>query len=235
MTPLDRSTSVAQLVLDHPPCARIFHHHRVDYCCRGELSLAAACAAKALDVDAVASELERAIAAREQEVGRDPRTMSTPDLIAHIVARHHAYLNEALPFLEPLAAKVARVHGDRNPKLLVMLDTFRELRSTLEPHLREEERDLFPSLTALRTVGERLPPGLATMRDEHLRVGELLTILRTLSEDFRAPDWACGSYRALLDELEALEVDTMRHVHLENHVLMPRFAPAPIGQPTSSP
>lgn len=235
MTTLDRSTSVAQIVLDHPECAKIFHHHRVDFCCRGELSLAAVCAAKSLDADAVTGELERAIEARAPNVGVDPRTMSTPELVSYIVSRHHGYLNEVLPFLEPLAAKVARVHGDHNPKLLAVLDTLRELRSTLEPHLREEEQNLFPALMAQRAAGDRPPPGLASMHDEHLRVGELLTSLRTSSDDFRAPDWACGSYRTLVRELEALEVDTMRHLHIENHVLMPRFAPTPIAQQTPSP
>jgi regulator of cell morphogenesis and NO signaling len=38
------------------------------------------------------------------------------------------------------------------------------------------------------------------------------------------PEWACTSYRTLLSELAALEGDVLRHVHLENHVLMPRFA-----------
>lgn len=40
------------------------------------------------------------------------------------------------------------------------------------------------------------------------------------------PGWACGSYRALMNELRAIELDTMDHVHVENHVLMPRFPEA---------
>ena len=40
------------------------------------------------------------------------------------------------------------------------------------------------------------------------------------------PEWGCSSYRVLMSELEALEGDVLRHVHLENHVLMPRFVTA---------
>jgi len=64
------------------------------------------------------------------------------------------------------------------------------------------------------------------MHDDHLRVGEMLTSLRTLSDDYAVPDWACASYRALMHDLQSLEQDTLEHVHTENHVLAPRFESA---------
>ena len=64
------------------------------------------------------------------------------------------------------------------------------------------------------------------MREEHLAVGAMLGRMRSLADDFTTPAWGCNSYRALMTELEALEADVLRHVHLENHVLMPRFAGA---------
>jgi regulator of cell morphogenesis and NO signaling len=228
---LDRATTLAEIVLDHPECARVLQAHRLDFCCRGELSLSAACAGKGLDADAVLSELERAVARRRGAAhDDDPRALSTPELVERIVSRHHAYLYDALPFLEPLAAKVARGHGEHNPKLAAMLDTLRELRAELEPHLDDEEQELFPALMRARE-GEAVP-ALAGMREEHLRVGELLTTMRTQADDYVAPDWACGSYRTLVRELEALEADTLQHIHLENHVLAPRFARAGAGRST---
>ena len=64
------------------------------------------------------------------------------------------------------------------------------------------------------------------MQREHLQVGAVLACVRALADDFVPPSWACGSYRTLLGELAALEMDTLRHVHIETHVLMPRFAAA---------
>ena len=64
------------------------------------------------------------------------------------------------------------------------------------------------------------------MHEEHLAVGKVLGRLRTAADDFRLPDWACNSYRALFSELEQLEGDVLRHIHLENHVLRPRLASA---------
>ena len=55
-------------------------------------------------------------------------------------------------------------------------------------------------------------------------VGALLEQIRDVTEGFEMPGWACTSYRTLFSELEQMEGDIHRHVHLENHVLMPRFA-----------
>jgi regulator of cell morphogenesis and NO signaling len=64
---------------------------------------------------------------------------------------------------------------------------------------------------------------LLAMRHEHEAVGALLWQLRSAAASYVAPDWACNSYRTLMKELEVLEDDTLTHVHIENHVLLPRF------------
>ncbi len=67
---------------------------------------------------------------------------------------------------------------------------------------------------------------LDDMNEEHLAVGTLLETMRNATEDYLLPDWACNSYRTLFSELSQLEGDVLTHVHLENHVLRPRFAPS---------
>ncbi len=228
MPHVDRTSTVAQIALDHPECVHVFRAHRIDFCCRGGLTLEEACAGRGLDARNVLAELEAAVRERI-DTGQDPRGLPTPQLVEHIVTRHHAYLRKALPFVEQLARKVARVHGEHNPKLLELASLVSDLRETLEPHLDDEERSLFPALTSANPDPVRLAEELRTMHDDHLRVGEMLTCMRTLADDYVAPDWACGSYRALMSELRSIELDTLRHVHIENHVLMPRFA-TPAGR-----
>ncbi|HEX7601852.1 MAG TPA: iron-sulfur cluster repair di-iron protein [Polyangiaceae bacterium] len=215
--------TVAQIVLDHSECAAVFQKHRIDYCCRGKASLESAAAEQGLDVTQLLAELELAIAARQGAAEADPRKLSTTALVAHIVAHHHAYLRHALPFVEPLAAKVARVHGDHNGKLVALERIVRELSDTLAPHLDWEEGVLFPALFARDGDRAVIDQAFGSMQEEHLAVGTLLAELRLAAEDFKLPDWACTSYRTLFSELETLEGDVLRHVHLENHVLGPRF------------
>ena len=60
------------------------------------------------------------------------------------------------------------------------------------------------------------------MTSEHDAAGEQLRSIRELSDDFQPPEWACATYRALLEGLEGLEKDLFRHVHLENNILFPK-------------
>jgi regulator of cell morphogenesis and NO signaling len=221
---LDRNQPVAQLVLEHPECARVFQHHRIDFCCHGEQSVAAAAHARKLDVAALVDELDAAIRTRSAQPGQDPRTLTTPQLIAHIVNEHHAYLRENLPLVRTLAAKVSRVHGEHDLKLRVMAAVVEELAETLLPHVEEEEQHLFVALTATPSDQAALARELQSMREDHLAVGALLSQLRDATDEFSPPEWACNSYRTLFRELMALESDIMTHVQLENHVLAPRFA-----------
>ena len=230
MSLIDRNATVARIVLDHPSCALVFRDHHIDFCCRGALTMKEACAGKALDAETLLAELERA-AQQSVAPAEDPRELSTSRLIEHIVGRHHAYLRKELPYVDVLARKVARVHGERDIKLRVLADFVADLRAALEPHLDDEERSLFPALVAPVPDARRIARELGTMHDDHLRVGEMITSIRALASDYRCPEWACGSYRALMRELQGLELDTLRHVHLENHVLMRRFSAR--GRPIS--
>ncbi len=223
---LDRTQAVAAVVLDHSECAEVFKRNRIDFCCRGDLSIEAAAKERGVDVEGLVADLSRAIAARHGEQQADPRELSTPSLVAHIVSKHHDYLRRALPFVRALAQKVGRVHGDHNPKLRDLDQAVGELTEALMPHLDEEEQVLFPMLAAKGSDRAERTRQLDAMHAEHLAVAKLLERIRAASDDFGLPEWACNSYRALFSELRQLESDTFTHVHLENHVLKPRFEAA---------
>jgi regulator of cell morphogenesis and NO signaling len=222
---LIRTPTVAVLALEHPACVGVFLKHRIDFCCAGDVTVAEACAARGLDANAVQAELDAVIRDSAGAPIADPRAVPTEALISHIVARHHGYLRRTLPTVLALATKVARVHGQREPKLRSLAVAVQELMETLEPHLDHEEKALFPVLAsgqadAATTVGE-----LADMTSDHRAVAQLLERIQDASDGFRVPPWGCNSYRALFSELKTMDADIREHVHLENHVLAPRFAP----------
>lgn len=222
---LNFQQTIADLVLDHSECAPVFQRHRIDFCCGGEVSIEAAARKQGINLGQLVDELALAIAERTG-AAEDPRELSTPKLIAHIVAKHHGYLRKTIPFVRPLAAKVSRIHAARNPKLRDLDVAVCELADILLPHIDHEELTLFPALLAQEPDLRLLARELETMLADHGIVGKLLERLRSVSDDFQLPDWACNSYRTLFSELEQLEGDVHMHVHLENHVLMPRFQPA---------
>ena len=117
-----------------------------------------------------------------------------------------------------LATKVAHVHGRSDPSLVELRESLEDLAEDLLPHLDDEER-VFPALRGNAAV----PADSELLKADYDAVGEGLKRVREAARDFAVPDWACASYTTLMHELEALEALLFEHVHLENHVLLPRF------------
>lgn len=226
MPHLDRNATIAQIVTEHAFAARVFQKHGLDYCCHGNVSLPEACRPKGLDPEAVFAEVEAALDAGPAAPEQDARTLSTAGLVARIVDRHHGYLRRALPAIAPIAAKVAQVHGPHDPRLREVHATFVALSDALLPHLDEEEEVLFPALMSRKPDPALLSRELDKMMTDHLAVGDMLARLRALTDGYVTPEWGCNTYRVLMAELDSLEADILEHVHLENHVLMPRFVQA---------
>jgi regulator of cell morphogenesis and NO signaling len=223
MPVLDHSATVARIVTEYAVAARVFQKYGIDYCCHGNVTVAEACLDARLDPEALFTELEAALAVGDARPEEDPRALSTATLIARIIDRHHGYLRRALPYIAPIMEKVAKVHGPRDANLQHLAGAFRALAANLGPHLEEEEQILFPLLMAERPDPQLVKQDLGRMHEDHLAVGELLARIRKLTGAFTTPEWGCNTYRVLMAELDGLEADILRHVHLENHVLAPRF------------
>jgi regulator of cell morphogenesis and NO signaling len=221
MTQIDRGATLAQIVTEHPTAARVFQRYGLDYCCHGDVSVEEACAGPRLDADALFSELEDAVREPRPDGWDDPRSLSPLALVSLIVDRHHAYARHAVPNVAALVGKVVRAHASKDPGLLELQGAVRELSEALLPHLDDEEEVLFPAVIAKTPDRRLVERELDAMQAEHLAVGDRLARIRRLAHGFVVPEWGCTTYRVLMAELEALEADTLRHVHLENHVLAP--------------
>jgi regulator of cell morphogenesis and NO signaling len=155
--------------------------------------------------------------------------MTLTELADHIEATHHAYLKEELPRLDSMTEKVARVHGEHEPRLAQTRQAFLALKAELEPHMMKEERILFPIIRQLEQAdgplqfhcGSVANP-IRQMEHEHDQAGNALAILSESTDRYTPPDWACNTYRAMLDSLARLESDMHQHVHKENNVLFPK-------------
>ena len=60
------------------------------------------------------------------------------------------------------------------------------------------------------------------MEHEHEIAGQEMAIIRTLTSNYRPPEYACNTYRVLYFKLEEFENDLHKHVHLENNILFPK-------------
>lgn len=217
------SATLAELVIEDPRRTQVLDRYALDYCCQGHHPLDEAVKAAGLDLD----EISRSLDLPGERPGET--TTTTPGAaaaLAHeIVDTHHAWMWEEMPRLLALTEKVHRVHGDRHSELADVLATYRAALSALEPHMTTEERVVFPAISRMERgqipttdVGNHIDQ----LREEHQAVGELFAHLRKITGDWEPPQDACGSYRAMLDGLHAMERDLHQHIHQENNVLFPR-------------
>ena len=226
MTTLTPADTVGEFVRRSPKLARVFENFGIDYCCGGKRPLVQACQKRGIDIAEVMRQLDVCESSDEAQNLIDVDSMSLTELADHIEATHHAYLRDELPRLEFMTEKVSRVHGDKNENLHRMRDAFVALKADLEPHMMKEERVLFPIVRQLEASADRpqlhcgtVANPIRQMEHEHDIAGEALAILRESTDGYTPPDWACNTYRAMLESLARLEADMHQHIHKENNVL----------------
>jgi regulator of cell morphogenesis and NO signaling len=222
---ITESTLIADIAADVPSSVRVFQRYSVDFCCGGKRPLAVACEEQGLSFSDIRREIEL-VAAAPAAAQHDWNTASLHDLTDHIVTAYHQPLREEMPRLGAMAARVARVHGQKAPRLLDRIEAIvGELSADLSEHMRKEEIVLFPAIRSIENGGTSAMPldrPIHVMELEHDRAGELLAELRVLTAGYVPPDWACATARALYQGLADLEASMHLHVHLENNVLFPR-------------
>lgn len=226
---LELQTPVGRIVVERPGTARILERWGIDYCCGGKLALADACQRAGLDAAAVLAELTACEGALAAHPARAWAAAPLHELVTHVLDVHHVFLRRELPRLVALARKVAAAHAARHAELLELQSLVGNMADELEIHMQKEERILFPMIRELEAAtGPRafhcgsIGNPIRVMELEHDDAGRGLSRMRELTAGFVAPADACGSYRALLEGLIALEADLHEHIHEENNLLFPR-------------
>jgi regulator of cell morphogenesis and NO signaling len=225
MTDIDPADTLAALVVADPRRARLLERLRLDYCCGGDRTLAEACALRRLDPVTVATLMD--VFADEATCGPEPHDVgraSIRELCDHIVRSHHQPLRRDLARIADRLATVVRVHGGQHPELADLRRVFEGMRHELVDHLELEEATLFPACRAAEgQPGAEIDLVLIAAHEvDHAQVGEALVALRELSGGYRMQAALCGTHRALLESLRALELDLHQHIHEENNILFPR-------------
>lgn len=241
-TTIEATATISDLVTQRPSRSRLFERLGIDYCCAGKLTVAEACAKKGLDLAEVADLIQMSDAEPLSGDELDCAAMTMCELVDHIISTHHAHLIRELPRLGALSEKVAKVHGGEDPRLVELRNVFGEFAAEMDAHKMKEERILFPAICRLESgesnsgccFGSVSTP-IGVMESEHESAGRALAQMRELTDEFNPPEWACNSYRALLDGLRELEADTHRHVHKENYILFPRAIEIESTQTTARP
>lgn len=229
---ITNETTVREIALENPETTRVFEEFKIDYCCGGRRPLAEACSIAGANYEEVGRRLDELLDASMQRVDWIGDA-GIPELIDHILEKHHVFTKKEIFNLAPLVEKVVRVHGDAHPELHEVKSIFGELSTELMTHMMREEEILFPFVLAMVRSRENglpmpLPPfgtvqnPVRMMMAEHDHAGEMLQRISDLTGGYMAPPDACPSFSGLMFRLEHLQRDLHEHIHLENNVLFPR-------------
>jgi regulator of cell morphogenesis and NO signaling len=219
--------TVGEVVTRYPALSRVFEQMEIDYCCGGQKTLNEVCRSKGLDPQTFLTTLKESASPGDKPVV-DAAAMSLTELIDHIEKTHHAFLRSELPRLDEMTEKVVSVHGEKESRLYQVREAFSALFGELSSHMMKEEQILFPMVRQLDAsttdpifhCGSLANP-IQQMELEHEHAGSALEKLQHLTDGYTAPDWACNTYRAMLDALANLERDLHQHIHKENNILFP--------------
>ncbi len=213
---LSPEATVAEIASTLPGAAEIFRRLGISFCCGGKASLSEAANQAGLPLADLTASLQGLIDAAAQDAPQE-----TGALIDHILTRYHDTHRTELEWLIPLARKVEMVHGDHEEAPLGLAEVLISLAEDLDSHMLKEERVLFPMMK--NGGNPMIAHPIAVMRQEHDDTAALLRRIEHVSHGLTLPEGACGSWTALYTGVAKLTGDVVRHMHLENDILFPRF------------
>lgn len=226
--------TIGEIVADDYRSAKVFENHGIDFCCGGNVALAATCAQKGIDLAAITGELERV---KSEPVERSQNYVSweMPFLADYIINAHHTYLKENTGQIAAYTHKIAAAHGAHHPEVIEIATIFDKVAGDLAIHLREEEEVLFPAIKradATRKTGtapeakdiETIKNSLNKLGHEHEEIGAAINTIRHLAKEYAILGDVCNTFVVTYQKLKEFEDDLHKHVHLENNILFPKAA-----------
>ena len=225
--------SIREILASQASAALVLQRFEIDLCSSANQSLTQACSSLQLSVEQVLEKLAAADAEQNGAPPVDPASMALEKLVQYIVRRHHRLVRQELPRLAALAHKLATKHGEHAPELIAIDRLMDDLHGELIAHLEKEENVLFPYVVHLdQHLGLARPTAsggfwrvsqpVRMMMNEHESALSILAELRSLTNEFTAPEWACATHVSFHTGLRAFERDLKQHIHLEDDVLFPR-------------
>lgn len=203
----------------------------IDICCGGNKTIKQAAAEAGIQPEV----LEKALEEANQNFANVNFSFNNWDadfLADYIYNQHHKYFYQNRDAILQLAVKVYEVHGENRPELVMLSELVDKLFNELKIHFYKEEKVLFPYIKELATYKKDGPRAtnqiiiardtLATMHMEHEAAGDILKKIRSITNDYQAPQGSCNSFHLLYSKLQELETDLHQHIHLENNILFPK-------------
>ena len=222
---------IGQFVAQDCRTAAVFSEYGIDFCCKGNRSLATVCEKNDIALDEILEKLNIAVS-KEVNTSIDYKSWPLDLLATYIEKTHHKYVKEKVPALRQFLVKLCKVHGERHPELFKINTEFLTVAEELLQHMAKEEQVLFPQIKKLAGHLEDNTPvarahfgtvknPIAMMEHEHDSAGEIFRTIASLTNNYTPPVDGCTTYKVTFSMLSEFEKDLHLHIHLENNILFP--------------
>jgi regulator of cell morphogenesis and NO signaling len=224
--------SMADVALTFPGALEILTKYNLDFCCGGKKPFREVCQKSGVDADEVWQEIMQARATRGMDNRMNFNLWDLSLLVDFILQHHHRYVRNSIPQITELLDKVCSVHGSDTPVLFSIREDFSALAEELMAHMPKEEGILFPAIRKIvdqakanmnvTAAQSHLKVIIGVMEHEHERAGDLIKSIRSLTENYTPPGYACPTFAMTYVMLKEFDNDLMQHIHVENNVLFPK-------------
>lgn len=230
---INEDITIGEVVAKDYRTASVFESFGIDFCCKGNRTINEVCETRNIDSTDLIEDIHNVL----QESGitqiNDYNDWTLDKLALHIEEKHHKYVETQIPVIKQYLDKICAVHGKQHPELFKVQELFNASAGELSMHMKKEELVLFPFIyKMIRLKKENKPyemPRFGTvqnpvqmMMDEHDNEGERFRQINEITQNYKFPDDACGTYRVCLAYLQEFEEDLHLHIHLENNILFPK-------------
>jgi len=225
---------VGEIVAQDYRTADVFSSFGIDFCCRGNRTLAEVAEHNNISVEDLIGKLEK-VQSQNVEEKVDYHAWELDLLADYIEKKHHRYVRRRIPELRQYLAKIVQVHGGQHPELKEIAEHFEATARDMTSHMKEEEEILFPHIRRMieaqldnqnvdKPEFDTVQNPIQQFMEEHDEEGVRFREISALSNRYTPPADACNTYRITYEMLKEFEENLHLHIHLENNILFPKAA-----------
>lgn len=225
---ITKENTVAEVVSKKLGSDHIFSKYKIDFCCGGGMTLAAACKENDVDFDLLKHEIDAIdtkIGGKAIEIEEDLEA-----LISTIKTDYHQYIDENLPVILQFSGKVASVHGSHNPEVVEIFTLLKGVEVVLTETMKNSLIKLYPTAIEIQNSttisSEKVIEMKSLIQNNEIAqqlIGDTFKEISKLSSHYKVPTEACNSYRFLYEKLHGLDHQLQKYMHFYKHTLVPKM------------
>lgn len=230
---INEEFTIGEVVAKDYRTASVFESLGIDFCCKGNRTINEVCETRDIDSRDLLEDIKKVLQEPEITAINDYGSWALDKLAQFIEDKHHKYVEKQIPVIKQYLDKICSVHGKEHPELFKVQGLFNASAGELTMHMKKEELILFPFIKKIATIKDindkitrphfdsvKIP--IQMMMDEHTSEGERFEKINEITEDYKLPRDACGTFRICYEHLKEFEEDLHLHIHLENNILFPK-------------